>query len=95
MLGNGMYWSLSVYYVNEVIPREDLVKGQSLATIFSTNIGGILGTLFSGQLLNYFDVEGLMMFGCICSLLGVVIMFMAMNKSEKKILSKKGKVRYV
>lgn len=82
MLGNGMYWSLSVYYVNETILREDLVKGQSLATIFSVNIGGILGTLFSGQLLNYFDVTGLMMFGIVCSLIGV-LMFLAMRSSEK------------
>lgn len=84
MLGNGMYWSLSVYYVNEVIPKEDLVKGQSLATIFSVNIGGILGTMFSGQLLTYFDVEGLILFGCACSLVGVILMFMAMQSSEKR-----------
>jgi PPP family 3-phenylpropionic acid transporter len=83
MLGNGMYWSTSVYYVNEVIPREDLVKGQSLATIFSVNIGGILGTMFSGQLLNYFDVNGLILFGCACSLVGAFIMFAAMRQRKE------------
>ena len=85
MLGNGMYWSLSVYYVNEVVPQGDIVKGQSLATIFSVNIGGILGTLFSGQLLNYFDVKGLILFGCICSFIGVIVMFGAMSRSECRI----------
>lgn len=94
MLGNGMYWSTSVYYVNEVIPKEDIVKGQSLATIFSVNIGGILGTMFSGQLLNYFDVNGLIMFGCGCSLIGVFIMFSAMKKSEKRTVVKHEKLGY-
>ena len=74
MFGNGMFWHVSVNYVNEIISPEDQVKGQSYTNIASTNIGAILGSVISGSLLVYFDIDALIIYGCICSFIGVVIM---------------------
>lgn len=77
MLGNGMYWPTSVYYVNEVISGKDQVKGQSLANIASVNVGAVLGSVVSGKLLSYFDIDAVILFGCGCSFVGVIFMFLS------------------
>lgn len=79
MLGNGMYWFASMYYVEETIDPVDQAKGQALTIIASINIGNIVGTSISGFLLNYFDIYGVTLFGCICTAVGVVLMFPAMR----------------
>ena len=87
ILGNGLYWQASVYYVKAVIPGADQVKGQSLTTVFSVNIGAILGSICSGQMLQYFDVNGLLLFGTLCCGVGVVIMGVSMRQSKKHLLA--------
>lgn len=77
MLGNGLYWPTSVFYVNEVISGKDQVKGQSLTNIASVNIGAVLGSVVSGKLLCYFNINSVILFGCICTFIGVIFMFMA------------------
>lgn len=77
MLGNGMYWPTSVYYVNEAISGKDQVKGQSLANIASVNVGAVLGSVVSGKLLSYFDIDAVILFGCGCSFVGVIFMFLS------------------
>ena len=77
MLGNGLYWPTSVFYVNEVISGKDQVKGQSLTNIASVNIGAVLGSVVSGKLLCYFNINSVILFGCICPFIGVIFMFIA------------------
>ena len=77
MLGNGLYWPTSVFYVNEVISGKDQVKGQSLTNIASVNIGAVLGSVVSGKLLCYFNINSVILFGCICTFIGVIFMFIA------------------
>lgn len=82
MLGNGMYWPASVHYVTETIDSADQVKGQALTTIASVNIGAILGSSVSGKLLCYYSIDSVIMFGCICSFIGVIFMYLAMSKKS-------------
>lgn len=81
MLGGGLYWSGSVFYVNETISSEDRVKGQSLMTIASTGIGGGVGSVISGTIMNYYDINTLLMTGIVCAIIGVAVMTLAMKKS--------------
>ena len=74
MLGNGMYWHVSVCHVHETVSLQDQVKGQSLTTMASVNIGAILGSSVSGKLLCRFDIDDVIIFGCICTFMGVVCM---------------------
>lgn len=82
MLGGGLYWSGSVFYVNENVSPEDRVKGQSLMAIASTGIGGGVGSIISGTIMNYYDIDVLLMTGSICTIFGVAVMIQAMKKSE-------------
>ncbi|MBQ3584966.1 MAG: MFS transporter, partial [Lachnospiraceae bacterium] len=90
MLGNGMYWPTSVYYVNEAISGKDQVKGQSLANIASVNVGAVLGSVVSGKLLSYFDIDAVILFGCGCSFVGVIFMFLStrlkLKAGEKRVV---------
>lgn len=90
MLGNGMYWPTSVYYVNETISGKDQVKGQSLANIASVNVGAVLGSVVSGKLLSYFDIDAVILFGCGCSFVGVIFMFLStrlkLKAGEKRVV---------
>lgn len=82
MLGAGLYWSGSVYYVNENIPKEDGIKGQSLVAIFSTGIGSGVGALISGWISQRFSIDVLIFIGVLCTLFGTCIMFHAMKISN-------------
>lgn len=84
MLGNGMYWPTAVHYVNETIAGVDQVKGQALTVMFSVNIGAILGSSVSGKLLCYFNINQVIIFGIICSMVGVVLMFSATVLGKNK-----------
>lgn len=82
MLGIGLYWSGSVYYVNENVKPEDKIKGQSLMTIFSTGIGSGAGSLISGWIISGYNIDVLVMTGTVCAAAGVAVMFYAMKKSK-------------
>lgn len=86
MLGNGMYWPASVHYVRERIDGEDQAKGQSLTNMASVNIGAVLGSSVSGMLLCHFDINVVILFGCVCSFIGVVLMFAATRVRFNKVV---------
>lgn len=81
MLGAGLYWSGSVYYVNENVSGEDRVKGQSLMAIFSTGIGSGVGSLISGWISEKYNIDVLVITGAVCAFIGVLVMFYAMRVS--------------
>lgn len=82
MLGAGLYWSGSVYYVNENVSGKDKIKGQSLMAIFSTGVGSGVGSLISGWVSQRYNIDVLVMTGAVCASFGVVIMFYAMKISK-------------
>lgn len=83
MLGAGLYWSGSVYFVNENVEPADRIKGQSLMAIFSTGIGSGVGSLISGWISKRYGIDTLIFSGAICAGMGVVAMFIAMKMSKE------------
>ncbi len=62
----------SVHFVDEIMSKNDAVKGQAFVTIamtFSSLIGSVLG----GLLINIFDIKFTLWFSAIVTLLGVII----------------------
>lgn len=84
MLGSGLYWSGSVYYVAENIPPEDQIKGQALAGAFSTGLGGGIGSVVSGWVSNRWGIDALLLSGAVCAMAGVAVMFAAMRDTQKQ-----------
>lgn len=72
----------SVYYVNEVISKQDLVKGQSMVTVGIT-ASGIIANFAGGILLDVVGVYDLLMIGMIVSIVGGLIVFWAIGKKQK------------
>lgn len=46
------------------------------AVFASVNIGAVPGSVVSGKLLCYFNINSVILFGCICTFIGVIFMFM-------------------
>lgn len=69
----------SVYYVNEVISKKDLVKGQSMVTVGIT-ASGIIANFAGGLLLDAIGVHYLLLIGVIVSVLGGLVVFASVEK---------------
>lgn len=91
MLGNGLFWSSSVHYVNDTVDEVDRVKGQALTTIASTNAGNVIGASMSGRILTYYGIDNLILSGVCTAAVGVVLMFIAMYLSTKNKAARKAR----
>lgn len=68
-----LYAVVSVYYTNTVMQPQDKVKGQAILTTSHT-IGGIIGTLIGGLLIEQFSVTAALIF-CVVMTIGGIICF--------------------
>ncbi|WP_444658136.1 MFS transporter [Caproiciproducens sp. R2] len=73
----------SVYYVNEIICKEDLAKGQAFMTSAIT-LGGVAASLLGGLLLDLSGVRGMIFVGLIATALGLIIGLYGIEKVEVK-----------
>ena len=71
----------SVYYVNEIIKKEDVIKGQSMVPMAITG-SGILANLIGGMLIDVIGVHSVLMIGMGVSILGAVVVIMAAEKKK-------------
>lgn len=70
----------SVYYVNEIISKNDLVKGQSMITMAVT-ASGIIANLMGGVLLDTLGVHEVLLLGVVVSIVGAVIVIFSTEKT--------------
>ncbi len=82
MMAFGLHTAASVYYTNQIIPKKDQVKGQALMTTANT-IGGVLGNLLGGQLLNFFGVPATLFAGTLISCAGTLIVFLSAEDGKQ------------
>lgn len=75
----------AAYYVDKTISEHDRVKGQAFINCAIT-LAGFFSGLFCGKLLDSFGPKIMLLCGLIISVMGLVIVFIALvNKSPKKI----------
>jgi PPP family 3-phenylpropionic acid transporter len=53
MLGYGLFTPASVYFTNESVAREDRVRGQSLKAVLTCGLGGVIGNLICGFVIDW------------------------------------------
>jgi MFS transporter, PPP family, 3-phenylpropionic acid transporter len=63
-----------VFYINQIVDPEDVVKGQSLIRIVPSGIGLLLASLIGGSLLDASGATGLLRFSLILATSGFLIM---------------------
>ena len=67
ILGYGLFTPDSVFFVNESVPRADRVRGQSLMMVASNGLGGMMGSLLPGAVLDWAGVDAMLL---LCAVLG-------------------------
>ena len=72
----------SVYFVDEIMSKEDAVKGQAFVTIAMT-IGNLLSSLIGGVLIKILGVTPTLWFGTVITLGGVVISLWGLVKIKQ------------
>jgi PPP family 3-phenylpropionic acid transporter len=75
-----IYLPASVYYVNQIIKKEDSIKGQSMITMGMT-AGGIFANLAGGMLLDTIGVSSVLLLGSILSVIGVIVVMFSVEKA--------------
>lgn len=80
--GYGLYIPASVYYVDKIIDKEDLVKGQAMVTGAMT-LGSILASLIGGILLDHLNAKSMLFVGVIASVIGSILMLFSINAAKK------------
>lgn len=74
---------ITVYYANEVMREQDKFLGQSLLTM-SLTLGGVVGTLSGGFILDIYDIKTLNLTAVAVTVLGGLIIHFALRKGTQK-----------
>lgn len=73
MLGLGLYYAGSMYFIEENLPQADIVKGASLVSVATIGIGEGIAACLCGIIRNRFGLYGLMKIGTLMNLLSIII----------------------
>lgn len=79
LLSFGFYIPAQVYYVSNVIPAEDQVKGQMFMSMSGT-LAVVVSSFFGGYLLNNFGMNVTLMSGIILNIIGFVLLLFVIEK---------------
>lgn len=81
-----LYIPASVYYVNETMESADKFKGQAVMTATNT-LGGVIGSLLGGFLLDYAGITPLLITGFILAAGGAVLLLFSCSTRKKHTLN--------
>lgn len=85
----GLFTATITYYVNDYLNESDQMMGQTMIAIMSTGLGSSIGNIFGGIFQDYFGLNSMMIFACIMTLIGFIIMYLNLkNKIGKKRVKK-------
>lgn len=73
----------SIYYVNELLKKEDLIKGQAFMTSAVT-LGGVAASILGGWILDSFGVKTMLFIGAFISILGLLVGLCSIEKPKVK-----------
>lgn len=82
MLGYGLFTPTSVYYVNESVPEEDRIKGQTVMMVASNGLGGVLGSLLAGRALDLGGANLMLAFCMVCCVLAAGLALASLRMSR-------------
>lgn len=83
LLGYGLFTPASVYFVNESVPVEDRVRGQTLMMVASNGLGGVFGNLLGGAILDWGGVNVMLIFCVCCAAAGTAAAWASLRLSRR------------
>lgn len=81
MLGWALITVSSVYYVNSIMEKQDVIKGQAYMTMTYT-LGSVIGALMGGALIDSLGVRSMLVFATASAAAGMVIMLLTAQKTK-------------
>lgn len=84
MLGFGMFYAGSVYIVDDMLPKTDVVKGMSFVNAATVGLGEGIGSFFCGFLRETWGLHGLMEISVLTGMVSVVCMFFMNQLSRER-----------
>lgn len=78
MLSYAIFIPSSIYYVNQIMDKEDRIKGQAFVAVTMT-LGGVFGSLFGGWLLGMTSVYNMLLFATALSIIGTLLAFFSIE----------------
>lgn len=81
MFAFAIFTPASVYYVNQLIDKDNLVKGQSMITVVYC-ASGIIANFAGGLLLDTLGVEQVLFIGVILTVVGAIIALLSIEKTK-------------
>lgn len=81
MFGWGLIIVSSVYYVNSIMEKEDVIKGQAYMTMTYT-LGSVAGALLGGALIDRMGVSSMLLFATGSAGVGMVIMLLSTQRAK-------------
>lgn len=79
LLGLGIFYAGSVFFVMENLPEGDVVKGVSLINVATVGIGEAIASLLCGSIKAAFGLQALMVTSIFVSLIGVFVMLVMLR----------------
>ncbi len=81
---NGIFYLISVYYINEIVKPNERTRGQALIGLCSfAGLGAVIGGVVDGFLIDQFGVNAMMLFCTVCGIISVVLMFYTAKMHQK------------
>lgn len=87
MLGLGLYYAGSIFFIEENLPKADIVKGTTLVSVATVGIGEGIAAFFCGIIRRQIGLYGLMKTGTLANALSIII-FLWMCTLKNKELQK-------
>ena len=84
MLGFGLFYSGSVYLVDEMLPVQDTIKGMSFVNAATVGLGEGAGSFVCGFFRNHFGLHGLMVISVVVGFISVGCMAVMCLLPEQK-----------
>ena len=80
LLAFGLYTPASVYFINKSMDREDSGVGQALLGAFSLGLGGAIGNILGGFVIERAQVSGMLAFSVLLSIVGWCFILVCVKK---------------
>lgn len=76
----GLFIPASTYFINSILSMHDKTKGQAALGIFTFGLSGLISSLLSGIMLDYFSVRTMLAFESGLAFFGIIGVFIACHK---------------
>jgi len=72
-IAGGLHGTISVYYVNEIVPASCQVRAQSVYYMLAVIFSGGIGCILSGWILDSFHIQGMLIIVAVFSVIGFLL----------------------